>query len=93
MKRHRRRKAQRVAARLYLVASRPSPQVPATITLTRLAPRILDCDNLRGALKAVRDGIADWLGVDDGDPRLTWEYGQEKRVGEPMGVRVEINGE
>lgn len=23
-------------------------------------------------------GVADWLGIDDGDPRLTWQYAQRK---------------
>jgi hypothetical protein len=47
------------------------------ITLTRLAPRTLDSDNLVGALKAVRDGVADWLGIDDGSDRIIWNYNQE----------------
>lgn len=51
---------------------------PATITLTRIAPRKLDSDNLAGGFKAARDGIADWLEIDDGDDRLTWVYGQRK---------------
>lgn len=51
---------------------------PLAITLTRVSPnhQRLDDDNLRGALKSIRDGIADWLGVDDKDPRITWEYDQ-----------------
>lgn len=48
-----------------------------TVTLTRCAPRKLDTDNLAGALKACRDGIAAALGVDDGDPRVAWVYRQE----------------
>jgi hypothetical protein len=51
---------------------------PIKITLTRIAPRKLDSDNLAGGFKAVRDGIADWLGIDDGDARLTWLYEQRK---------------
>lgn len=50
------------------------------VTLTRLAPRRLDSDNLQRALKAVRDGVADALGVDDGDPRIEWRYGQRKAM-------------
>jgi len=46
------------------------------VTLTRIAPRRLDGDNLQRALKAVRDGVADALGVDDGDARLEWRYEQ-----------------
>jgi hypothetical protein len=48
------------------------------VTLTRHAPRKLDTDNLAGALKAARDGIAAALGVDDGDPRIEWRYAQAK---------------
>lgn len=51
---------------------------PITITLTRIAPRKLDSDNLAGGFKAARDGIADWLGIDDGHPSLTWLYAQRK---------------
>ena len=40
---------------------------------------------LIGSLKAVRDGVADALSLDDGDPRLTWEYRQETG---PFGVRI-----
>jgi len=52
------------------------PQLPAAVRLTRVAPRPLDDDNLQRALKAVRDGVADWLGVDDRDPRVRWFYAQ-----------------
>ena len=62
-----------------------------TITLIRIGGRRLDDDNLRAALKACRDGVADWLGIDDGDNRLVWQYGQEpKKRKLPPGVRVEI---
>jgi hypothetical protein len=44
------------------------------ITLTRIAPRWLDDDNLAGACKAVRDGVADAIGLDDRDHRLRWAY-------------------
>jgi hypothetical protein len=51
---------------------------PAVCTLTRIAPGLLDDDNLAGGFKAVRDGIADALGIDDADPRITWRYAQQK---------------
>jgi len=50
----------------------------ATITLTRIAPRGLDSDNVASAFKAFRDGLADALEVDDGSPFLDWRYAQEK---------------
>jgi hypothetical protein len=58
------------------------------VTLTRVSPRTLDDDNLRGALKSVRDGVATWLRVDDATPLVRWEYAQHK--GEPS-VRIEVN--
>lgn len=57
------------------------------VTLTRVSPRALDDDNLRGALKSVRDAVATWLRVDDASPLVRWEYAQEKGA-TPM-VRVE----
>lgn len=54
-----------------------SPETSKTITLTRIGPRKLDTDNLASSLKACRDGIADALGINDGDDRLTWLYKQE----------------
>ena len=58
------------------------------ITLTRLSPQQLDSDNLAGSTKFVQDGVAEALGVDDRDPRLTWVYKQEKC--KEYGVRVDI---
>jgi len=49
-----------------------------SITLIRGAPRRLDTDNLASALKAVRDGIADFLGIDDGSEAVEWRYDQER---------------
>lgn len=48
------------------------------VTLTRIAPGTLDDDNLRPAMKAVRDGVADALGVDDRDPAVHWQYAQHR---------------
>lgn len=64
---------------------------PIEVTITRIAPRSLDSDNLVSSLKATRDGIADWLGIDDKDtPRLKWSYAQEKGATKFYAVRVEI---
>ena len=62
--------------------------VGAIIELVRVAPRKLDSDNLASAFKAVRDGVADCLGIDDGDERLEWRYSQ--RRGKPGELAVEI---
>ncbi len=53
-----------LAVRAEMRAMVPFP-IPCVVTLTRIAPRTLDDDNLRGALKACRDGVADALGIDD----------------------------
>lgn len=64
-------------------------KLPVSVKLTRVGPRKLDGDNLQSSCKALRDGIADWLGVDDGDDsKVSWEYAQ--RVGKPAGVEVEV---
>lgn len=52
--------------------------VPCIVTITREGKGQLDGDNLQGAGKHVRDAVADWLGVNDNDPRVTWQYEQTK---------------
>jgi len=91
-KRARRAKKQREAARLLVRAARVvlPKSGPVAITLTRIAPRALDTDNLVSGLKAVRDGLADALGVDDGSSRIEWRYAQEKGKPGEYSVRVEI---
>lgn len=60
------------------------------VRLVRVAPLELDDDNLSSALKACRDGVADALGVNDRDPRVTWLVDQEKGKLKTYCVRVEI---
>lgn len=93
---HWRRRADRArehrnAAWMMLRATRQTPTVPCTVLLTRVAPKPLDDDNLRGALKAVRDGVADWLGIDDGSPQVKWEYDQRKGPVKYYAVDVEVS--
>jgi hypothetical protein len=94
-----RAKMQVEAVRLHLRGKRIS--LPCVVTLTRIAPGTLDAhDNLPSALKHVVDAIATELGVPDNDPRITWQYAQEKRsrlrghpartVATKYAVRVEI---
>jgi hypothetical protein len=70
------------------VAAPPAP--PCTLVLTRIAPRALDGDNLQSAFKAVRDGVADWLGVDDGHKDLDWQYNQRKDGPKVYAVEIEV---
>lgn len=72
-------KNHRAQSRMALEQSAPiPPQIPVTVILTRVGPRTLDTDNLASSLKAVRDGVADWLGVDDGHKDIDWQYRQRK---------------
>jgi hypothetical protein len=77
-KRAKRVRMEREVVQISLYTRKPPP-LPCTITLTRCAPsRGLDGDNLQGALKAVRDQVAVWLGCDDRDPRVEWRYEQQR---------------
>jgi hypothetical protein len=72
-------RSHRVTVGLALRGRVASLRLPAVVVLTRVAPSSgLDGDNLLGSLKACRDGVADALGVDDRDPRVRWEYRQER---------------
>lgn len=51
---------------------------PCAVSLTREAPRAMDGDGLQASFKAIRDGVADALGVNDNDPRVSWQYAQRK---------------
>jgi hypothetical protein len=58
-------------------------------TLTRVAPRVLDSDNLQSAFKATRDQVAAECGIDDGSARWDWRYAQE--CGAPaIRIRLEV---
>lgn len=63
---------------------------PCTVTLIRMSSGTLDDDNLQGAAKAIRDGIADAIGVPDNDPLIRWQYAQERCNRGEYGMRVRI---
>ncbi len=87
--RARRASTHRITTRVQLMAAhRDKPDLPLTITLTRIAPRQLDGDNLQSAFKATRDGVADWVGRADNHPSLTWLYAQRK--GKPGEYAAEV---
>ncbi len=63
---------------------------PYRVKITRVGKRKMDSDNLAISAKHVRDGIADALGVNDGDEsKITWSYAQE--IGKEYSVKVEIS--
>lgn len=84
----RRTKTQRAIAAWLLSRHCNSCEPPMIVTLTRLAPRLLDDDNLRGSLKSVRDSVAAWLGIDDGNALVRYHYGQQKHGA--YGVLVDV---
>ena len=59
------------------------------VSLIGLRRRTLDDDNFNGACKHLRDAIAASLGIDDGDPRIRWQYQQLQTTGRE-GVLVHI---
>lgn len=77
-------KTQRQAA-FYTV--KPYP-LPCMVTITRIGPATLDGDNLAGACKSIRDGIADRLGVDDRSPAVLYRYAQQKHGKGVYGVEI-----
>ena len=90
---HWRARKQRASEQHSIVASAlrtvERPALPCTIRLTRIGPGRMDSDNAVGALKHVRDAIAQWLGVDDGPGGpVTWDYGTQERG--DFAVRVEV---
>ena len=49
---------------------------PIVIKFVRVGKRRLDDDNLASGFKAVRDGVCDALGIDDGSEDLRFHYAQ-----------------
>lgn len=98
MARARRAKTQRTAAHTIArehVSELVDTPLSITVTITRIAPRELDDDNLAGSAKHIRDGIADALEIDDRDKRIQWRYEQAKFTGAARGgyscaVRIEV---
>ncbi|MGL4651551.1 MAG: hypothetical protein ACRC1H_19245 [Caldilineaceae bacterium] len=75
----------------WALAGATRPALPCVCTLTRLSPAAvpLDDDNLPGSCKAIRDAIADWLGVDDRHADIVrYEYAQQRA--KEWGVGVEF---
>lgn len=75
------------------------PSMPITVTLVRGAPRPYDDDNIRSAFKYVRDAVSEYIlgevdqkkyrpGRADNDPRIKWEYSQEKTIQEEHYIKI-----
>lgn len=81
---------EREAAKNVMLANRYTlPAFPVRVKLTRFGPGRMDRHNLPGAMKHVIDGIADFYGVDDGDPRWQFEFDQDRS--KFYGVRIEVS--
>lgn len=81
-------KAQRSAA--CLAVKSVNKPFPCVVTMTRMSAGELDDDNLQGACKAIRDGIADAYGLADNDAGFQWRYHQERVKRGRFGVRIQI---
>ena len=92
MVRARKVKAERLAVGFVMNTQHKAPAGPVTVNLGRVSPSAkgLDKDNLQGALKAVRDQVAAWLGRDDADDSITWNYGQRPGKTKEWAVEIEV---
>ncbi len=76
----------------YLIGKAMGVKAPVTVTFTRYSVGVIDDDNLPACFKAIRDGIADAAGVDDGpNGGITWRYQQEKVSRGCYGFSVELS--
>ena len=92
--RSRRAKSQRESTTMILMTSvfRNTTRVrfPLQVTIVRVAPRKLDTDNLAASAKHVRDGIADWLGINDATESVTWQVDQRRGLSGEYSVEIWI---
>ena len=78
-------------------SQKPNLQIPATIELTRIAPREYDQDNLVAAFKGIRDSISQLFfpdsprGVGDNHPELNWKYSQRRGLPKEYKIEIEIS--
>ena len=94
-KRNKRKKAHYNIVRLYYKLNVKAPVFPPVqITLTRIAPRSLDYDNLVSAFKFIRDAVADLvmpgLKMGRADEKMEFIYKQEKKS-KVYSVKIEIS--
>lgn len=91
------KKQQQQAIKFVLKSHNVTIPLPCTITLTRIAPRPLDDDNLPPTFKWIRDTLADHAipglapGRADSDPRIKWVYSQTKGAPKFYGIEICIN--
>jgi len=71
------------------IQARPERTGSVVVSLVSYRRKELDSDNLVGGLKPLRDAIANSIGIDDGDKRIRFEYGQIVTTGHE-GTMVKI---
>ena len=65
--------------------------IPLLIRITRISPGHLDHDDgVNISAKHVRDGVADALGLDDRDGRISWRYAQRSCKDGEQAALVEV---
>jgi hypothetical protein len=75
----------------------PSLKLPANVTLCRIAPRIMDDDNLQSAFKGIRDGVAMLFfpdskpGQKDNCKEIIWIYEQKKGASREYAIEITID--
>lgn len=87
--RARRVKREREHVALKLHGHNP-PALSVVVTMTRCSARLLDDDGAVGSMKAIRDEIAMWFGVDDAHPGITWRVEQRKVPKKEAGTEIRI---
>lgn len=93
---HARHKRQKHAVQIALLPYEGKISLPCKIVYTRIAPRTLDYDNLVSSGKYLIDKVADLIipglrsGRADSDPRLSYEYLQEKGKVKEYAVKIKL---
>jgi hypothetical protein len=96
--RHRQKRAREHHAVVNMVATVPMRDAAMhlhrgtdlVVTITRVAPRMLDSDGAVISGKYVRDAIAKLLGINDNDPRVEWRYAQRKGKVREYAVEIKV---
>ena len=86
----RERKSDRAKTFAACRAGRVLPRFPVRVRMVRLGPQRMDINGLWNALKSVMDGVADYFGPKDADPRYQWEVDQEITPPGCFGARIEF---
>jgi len=80
----------RETTRMLIQGATNGKTFPLIVRLVYVGPRQLDDDGIASAVKSLRDGVADALGVDDRDPRVVWVPDQERGEVREYGALVEV---